>query len=76
MLTQGEQVFVRDLQDPVLLEPLAVIFGGGVEGASAGMCQVHAMMGDFVRRYLAGLVWIGVNRGQDFSKELARYLED
>ncbi len=76
MLNIGEQVFVRDLKDPVLLEPLAVIFGGGVEGARAGMRQVHTMMGDFVRKYLAALDWIGADRGQAFSKELARYLED
>ena len=76
LLNIGERVFVRELQDPVLLEPLAVIFGGGIEGARSGMRRVHTMMGDFVRRYLASLDWIGIHRGEAFPRELARYLED
>jgi hypothetical protein len=75
LLNIGERVFARELQEPVVLEPLAVIFGGGIEGAKAGMREVHHMMGDFVKSYLASTDWIGVHRGQAFPKELSRYVE-
>ena len=75
LLNVGEQVFARELRVPALLEPLAVIFGGGIEGARAGMRQVHQMMGDYVRRYLASTDWIGVNRAEALPTDLAQYLE-
>ena len=75
LLNIGERVFARELREPVVLEPLAVIFGGGIEGAKAGMREVHHMMGDFVRSYLASTDWIGVHRGRAFPKGLSRYLE-
>ena len=75
LLNIGERVFARELREPVVLEPLAVIFGGGIEGAKAGMRQVHHMMGDFVKTYLASTDWIGIHRGQAFPKDLSRYLE-
>ena len=37
LLNVGERVFERELNDPVLKESLAIIFGGGIEGAKAGM---------------------------------------
>jgi hypothetical protein len=39
------------------------------------MREVHHMMGDFVRIYLASTDWIGVHRGRAFPKGLSRYLE-
>jgi hypothetical protein len=75
LLNIGERVFARELREPVVLEPLAVIFGGGIEGARAGMREVHHMMGDFVRSYLASTDWIGIHRGRAFPKDLSRYLE-
>ena len=76
LLNIGERVFVRELQEPAMLEPLAIIFGGGIEGARAGMEQVRRMMADWVRSYLAAAEWIGVERGAGFSKDLAGYLEE
>lgn len=75
LLNIGERLFARDLADPVLREALAVIFGGGVEGAQAGMRKVERLLGDFVRQYLRYCDWIGIHRGERFPKELARYLE-
>ena len=37
LLFIGERVFTKELQDPAMLEPLAIVFGGGIEGARAGM---------------------------------------
>ena len=33
LLNIGERVFVRELQEPALLEPMAIVFGGGIEGS-------------------------------------------
>jgi hypothetical protein len=71
----GERVLVRELKDPVLREALAIIFGGGVEyAADKGLATVDRMIGDFVRRYLATLKWLGVERNMLFPPELAAYL--
>ena len=76
MLNIGEGVFVRELEQPALLEPLAIIYGGGIEGARAGMRRVRAMLADWLRYYLSAADWIGSPRGSHFSKDLAQYLED
>ena len=76
LLGIGERVFVRELEQPAMLEPLAIIYGGGIEGARAGMQQVRRMMADWVRRYLAATDWIGAPRGASFTTELAQYLEN
>ena len=75
LLNIGERVFVRELQEPAVLEPMAIIIGGGIEGAQAGMRQVERMMGNYVRQYLAYTDWLGIHRGDSYPKELARYLE-
>ena len=76
LLNIGERVFVRELQEPALLEPMAIVFGGGIEGATVGMERVRRMMADWVRGYLSMTEWIGIQRGAAFPKELAQYLED
>ena len=75
LLSIGETVLARELTDPVLVEALAVIFGGGVEGARAGMRRAERVFGDFARQYLAYTDWLGIGRGEQFPKELARYME-
>jgi len=75
LLNIGERVFARELREPALLEPLAIIMGGGIEGARVGMQRVDQMMGDYVRQYLAYTDWLGIHRGQQYPKELTRYLE-
>ena len=76
LLNIGERIFVRELQEPALLEPMAIVFGGGIEGATVGMERVRRMMADWVRGYLSMAEWIGIQRGPAFPKELAQYLED
>ena len=75
LLNIGETVLARELADPVLVESLAVIFGGGVEGARAGMRRAERVVGDFVRQYLAYAQWLGIDRGKKLPGELARYME-
>ncbi len=75
LLNIGERVFAREIQEPAMLEPLAIIFGGGIEGARVGMGHVNRMMADWVRSYLDATEWLGINRGAAFPKELAKYLE-
>ena len=76
LLGIGERIFARELKEPALLEPMAIVFGGGIEGARVGMERVHRMMGDWARSYLSAAEWIGVPRDQAFSADLAKYLED
>jgi len=62
-------VLVRELKDPVLREALAIIFGGGIEGARGeGMHTFNRMMRDYVKRYLDVLKWLGVERSLLFPR--------
>jgi len=71
----GERILVRELKDPVLREALAIIFAGGIEHASGkGIATYEQMLGDFVRRYLDTLKWLGVERTILFPPELAGYV--
>lgn len=75
LLAIGENVFVKELDDPVLRESLAIIFGGGVEGIRAGLHTYDQMMADYVRQYLAFTEWIGIGRSERLSPGLRKYLE-
>jgi len=71
----GERVLVRELKDGVLREALAIVFGNGISGAQAGL-QIHGrMMADYIKRYLATLKWLGVERRTLFPEELSAYLK-
>ena len=74
LLAVGEAVLARELNDPVLSESLAVVMGGGLEGAQAGMRHVHQLMGDFVRQYLRYTEQLGISRRESLSRGLARFL--
>ncbi|MFQ5933326.1 MAG: hypothetical protein ACE5KI_01625 [Dehalococcoidia bacterium] len=71
----AEAQMARELKDPVLPEALAVILGGGVEGARTGMKRVGHLLGDFVRQYLRNAEWVGLERGDKLHEGLAAYLE-
>lgn len=77
LLFIGDRIFARELKDPVLREALAIIFGGGIEGArGAGMETYHAMMRDFMKRYLDSCRWLGIPRNIEMMpKGMARYVE-
>ena len=70
-----EDVFGRELDDPVLRESLAIIFGGGIEGAQSGMDKYHQLMRDFARQYLANMEYIGVSRSGQLATSLAKHVE-
>ena len=76
LLGIGERIFLREISQPVVLEPLAVIFGGGVEGAPKGMKTVHEMMRNFVHHYLSALSWIGIDRSDSISSGLSVYISE
>ncbi len=75
LMNIAERVFERELNDPVLKEALAIIFGGGIEGARSGMRQYERMMGDFARQYLANMEHIGVPREAGFPPAIAQFME-
>ncbi len=76
LLFIGERIFAKELREPAMLEPLAIIFGGGIEGARAGMEHVKRMMADWLNGYLAACEWLSIQRATPLSPELAKYLED
>lgn len=71
----AESQMARDLEDPVLVEALAVIMGGGVEGIRSGMRSAVHLLGDFVRQYLRNTQWVGLDRSENLNEGLAAYLE-
>ena len=63
LLAIGDGGFGRDLRDPVLKEALAIIFGGGIDGARRdGMEVYHALMRDYVKTHLAYCEWLDIPR--------------
>ena len=64
----------RECKEPIVLEPLAVIFGGGVEGAQSGMRTAQRLMSDYVNLYLSSLRSIGIDRSDSLSNDLKSYL--
>ncbi len=76
VLMIGERLMLRELRDPVLRESLAIIFGGGIDGArSRGMAQFEHLIGDYLRQYLAWCDWLGLKRRKGLAPELQNYLE-
>ena len=70
----GERVLLRELRDPVLKEALAIVFGGGIDGArGVGLATYERMMSDYVKRYFAALAWLGVERTTLVPEELKRW---
>ena len=74
LLGIGERLVARECKEPIVLEPLAVIFGGGVEGAQSGMETARRLMSDYVNLYLSSLRSIGIDRSDSLSDDLKSYL--
>jgi len=63
LIAIGEGGMARDLRDPVLGEALAVIFAGGVAGASGkGMDGFRSLMRDYLQTYSAFCRWLDLPR--------------
>ncbi len=76
ILAIGERIFLRELKDPVMRECLAIILGGGIEGARThGMASFERLMGDYVRQYYAYCDWLGLQRSKMIPQQYSRYLE-
>jgi len=74
LLGIGERLVSRECREPIVLEPLAVIFGGGVSGAHSGMKVVQRLMSDYVNLYLSSLKFIGIDRLDSLSDDFKSYL--
>ena len=74
LLGIGERLVARECREPIVLEPLAVIFGGGVSGAHSGMKVVQRLMSDYVNLYLSSLKFIGIDRVDSLSDDFKSYL--
>ncbi|MCS5566734.1 MAG: hypothetical protein NZ743_01800, partial [Pseudomonadales bacterium] len=72
LLAIGDGLFIRDFNDPVLREALAIIFGGSIEGARrTGMDVYHDMMRSFMSTHLEYCRWLDVPRR--VPERLAQY---
>lgn len=60
LLVGAEQDLAKEMQDPVLWEALAIIFGNGVEHIGTGMTVVRRLQQDYLTQYIQRLQWVGV----------------
>lgn len=76
VLMLGERMTMRELGDPALRESLAIIFGGGIDGAKTdGLARVEALIADYLRQYLEYCDWLGLKRRKGLPAGLQTYLE-
>ena len=75
-LAAAEAQVIRDEDDHVLWEALAVIFGGGVRGMDEGMKIVGRLRRDWVNAYLDRLAWAGVMRRAALLPGLRQWIEE
>ena len=74
-LVVGEGIYARELKDPALREALAIVYGGGIEGARGdGMRQAMAVFRAWINHYLECCDYIGVPRRTTLHPGLAKYL--
>jgi hypothetical protein len=60
LLTGVEQDMLREMQDPVLWEALALWCGGGLQRLEDGMQIVKHLQAQYVQDYLQRLHWVGI----------------
>ena len=65
MLIGAEQDLLKEMQDPVLWEALAILFGGGLKGITAGMVAVKRLQRAYLKAYLRRLQWVGIDKTMD-----------
>ena len=71
---EGDQA--KEMQDPVLWEALAIVFGGGISHMAEGMKTVKVLQRQYVEQYLARMQWIGVDQNaNNMGPGLAAFLE-
>lgn len=76
LLAIGEAHLATELEQSAMKPAMAIILGGGIEGAkSCGMETYLHLLGDFVRDYMKTCEWLGVDRSDVFNPRLAQYLD-
>ena len=75
LMSGVERDIAREMEDPVLWEALAIIFGGGVDNMDAGMTQVRRLQQRYVQEYTARQQYVGIPKTEDdLHPDLAVYL--
>ena len=75
VLAVGESIYARELKDPALRESLAILYGGGIEGARGeGMVKARGVFRDWLNYYLECCDYIGVPRRATLHPALAKYI--
>ena len=75
LMRSVERDLVQEMNDPVLWEALAIIFGGGVANISEGMTVVKNLQQQYIEEYLARMKWAGIGKTEaNLSPDLAGYL--
>ena len=62
ILIGAEQDLLKEMQDPVLWEALAIICGGGLRDMEAGMAVVKRLQHTYLEAYVRRLQWVGVDK--------------
>ncbi len=74
-LTAIEYDILKELQDPVLWETLAILFGGGLEHMAAGMAMVNRVKQEYLEQNLRRLQAVGIDKSaSELLPELQAYL--
>ena len=68
-----EQDLLKDMQDPVLWEALAILFGPGLQHIETGMEVVKRLQQQYLEDYLRRLQWVGIEKT---AEELAPGLQE
>lgn len=75
VLAVGESIYARELKDPALRESLAILYGGGIEGARGdGMKKALGVFRDWLNYYLECCDYIGVPRRAPLHPALGKYI--
>lgn len=74
-LSAVDYELVKELQDPVLWEALAILFGGGLEHIEAGMAVVNRVKQAYLEQSLQRLQAVGIDKSaSDLLPALQAYL--
>jgi hypothetical protein len=75
MMGGVELDLASEMNDSVLWEALAIIFGGGLENISSGMDVVREFQRRYVSEYMARMQWVGIDKtAENLSPGLLAYV--
>ena len=77
LLAVGEGIMARELDTSLIRPAMAIIFGGGVEGArTEGTENYLGLVKDFVADYVEICGWLGIEKTDRLNPALQQYLEN